>query len=228
MADVSLPIDQMIKLADKCSLTWIDHHKSIIDQAEANNFKPAGLRDIDYSACELCWKYFYPKKDMPKAVHWLGRYDIWKFQNIEGCEEFQYGMQSYPMNPDDKMWDKLFKDDSYCDEVVKEGKAILRYKTQTDSLVCKDFAFDVDFEGLKCVAINSAIKGSSQFKDKWKTGKYDAMFKFTLKPNKEWDVSLYSENKKDIDLSKIAKKYGGGGHFSASGFSCKKLPFIKN
>jgi nanoRNase/pAp phosphatase (c-di-AMP/oligoRNAs hydrolase) len=40
----------------------------------------------------------------------------------------------------------------------------------------------------------------------------------------QYTVSLYS---KTVDVSEIAKKYGGGGHKGAAGFQCKKLPFMK-
>jgi len=32
---------------------------------------------------------------------------------------------------------------------------------------------------------------------------------------------------KTVDVSKIALKYGGGGHVGASGFQVKELPFKK-
>jgi uncharacterized protein len=32
---------------------------------------------------------------------------------------------------------------------------------------------------------------------------------------------------KTVDVSKIAVKYGGGGHKAASGFQCKELPFTR-
>lgn len=223
MADVSLPIDQMIELDKKCFLTWIDHHKSIIDDAKKNGFDPEGIRDVDYSACELCWKYFFPDKKMPKSIHLLGRYDIWKWQNVQDCQEFQYGMQSYDINPNDKTWDSLFEDDHECDKIIQEGKAILRYKVHMDSLACKSYAFDLEFEGLRCIAMNSSLRGSGQFTDKWKSGKYDAMIKFTMLADQRWEVSMYSERK--VDVSKICKKYGGGGHPGAAGFIIDKLPF---
>ena len=40
----------------------------------------------------------------------------------------------------------------------------------------------------------------------------------------QFTISLYSEV---VDVSEIAKKYGGGGHKGASGFHCKQLPFSK-
>jgi nanoRNase/pAp phosphatase (c-di-AMP/oligoRNAs hydrolase) len=53
---------------------------------------------------------------------------------------------------------------------------------------------------------------------------YDIMIPFSFN-GEEWNVSLYT--KKDIDVGKIAIKYGGGGHAKAAGFRCKELPFSK-
>ena len=46
-----------------------------------------------------------------------------------------------------------------------------------------------------------------------------------------WKITLFSndllpeEKKQTIDLTTIAKEYGGGGHRCACGFSCVDLPF---
>ena len=41
----------------------------------------------------------------------------------------------------------------------------------------------------------------------------------------QWTVSLYTTPETGIDVSLIAKAYGGGGHKQAAGFNAKKLPF---
>lgn len=42
----------------------------------------------------------------------------------------------------------------------------------------------------------------------------------------KWNVSLYhAKHNTGIDLSKIAVKFGGGGHRGACGFQMDKLPF---
>lgn len=45
-----------------------------------------------------------------------------------------------------------------------------------------------------------------------------------VRDGKKWTVSLYSK-KDNVDCSKIATKYGGGGHKKAAGFECYELPF---
>lgn len=44
--------------------------------------------------------------------------------------------------------------------------------------------------------------------------------------NGMWNFSLYNDNGK-VDCSQIAKQFGGGGHFSASGFRCDDETFLK-
>ena len=63
--------------------------------------------------------------------------------------------------------------------------------------------------------------GSEAFGEKFK--QYPLCLSFVYMGNK-WTVGLYSET---IDVSVIAKKYGGGGHTGAAGFVCDTLPFKK-
>jgi len=54
---------------------------------------------------------------------------------------------------------------------------------------------------------------------------YGTEFPFgDIKKDNIWLFSLYT-NKDDVDCSIIAKKYGGGGHKKASGFSSSTIPF---
>jgi nanoRNase/pAp phosphatase (c-di-AMP/oligoRNAs hydrolase) len=50
------------------------------------------------------------------------------------------------------------------------------------------------------------------------------MVSFIYTKNKIWTYGLYS-TKSNVNCGEIAKKYGGGGHFSASGFQSDKFLF---
>lgn len=82
MCDISFPKEEMWKLYNKFhkNFIWIDHHISAIkDITHWEGNKPIvfeeGIRDIEFAACELTWKYFFPDKTMPEIVRLLGRYD---------------------------------------------------------------------------------------------------------------------------------------------------------
>ena len=77
-------------------------------------------------------------------------------------------------------------------------------------------------EGYKAFALNLGLCNSEYFKSV-DNGTYDLLIPFSFDGD-EWIISLYSRN---IDVSEIAKKYGGGGHKGAAGFHCKELPFCK-
>ena len=54
---------------------------------------------------------------------------------------------------------------------------------------------------------------------------HDALCGFYFN-GKKWTVSLYhAKHRTDLDLSKIAVKYGGGGHRGACGFTTEIFPF---
>ena len=82
--------------------------------------------------------------------------------------------------------------------------------------------FETIFEGYKAFALNLGLCNSEYFKSV-DNGTYDLLMPFSFDGD-EWIISLYSRN---IDVSEIAKKYGGGGHKGAAGFHCKELPFKK-
>lgn len=69
-----------------------------------------------------------------------------------------------------------------------------------------------------------AVHGSQSFDAVYNPEKHDMMIAITVNKNKKYDISLYS-TKKNVDVSLIAKKYGGGGHSGAAGASCDSISF---
>ena len=100
---------------------------------------------------------------------------------------------------------------------------MLKYRDGWAKEYLKRFGFEVDFEGLNCFAVNLGNCNSEYFKS-LPEGKYDAFMPFAYNGEK-WTVSMYS---KTHDVSDICKKYGGGGHAQAAGFTCEELPFKKS
>jgi nanoRNase/pAp phosphatase (c-di-AMP/oligoRNAs hydrolase) len=82
----------------------------------------------------------------------------------------------------------------------------------------KSFAYYTFFEGYEAVVVNIGHVGSEIF-DSIKKKPLLIMYVYD---GKDYKVSLRSE---EVDVSKIALKYGGGGHPGASGFECKEIPW---
>lgn len=236
MIDVSLPMKEMHKLAShsKWQLTWIDHHISAI-----NDFKEytAGgeafcnaILENGISACEGGWKYLFLNHQMPTAVKLLGEYDTWRNQDKDRWDNaimpFQYGMRMICSLPETFPQD-LFKEydtvitDNPVYKIIHDGKLILEYQKTQNERACKS-SFEIEFEGLRAIALNNGGANSQVFESVYDESKHDVMIPFVF-TGKHWTFSLYT-TKDEVDCSVIAKSKGGGGHKKAAGFQLKELP----
>lgn len=224
-------------------LIWIDHHKTSI---ETHPSEIQGYRIDGVAACRLAWQWFasgakrdevlgnQSKQDFidrmvkePYAVRLAGEYDIWDHRDPD-AEPFQFALRS--VLPEQLLWSRILSDDrQYLEHLLEHGRILHDYQQRTDAGVCKAVSFLVEFEGLKFLAMNTTARNSQAFaaKDVPETG-HDALLKFNFTGDK-WDCSMYhAKHRTDLDLSAVAKKYGGGGHRGACGFRASSLPFIKN
>lgn len=226
MVDFALqPFDLMERLSGLCELVWIDHHVSAIDAARERGFLCAGqMLEVGRAGCELAWEYFNGQKPVPRAVRLVGRYDVWDHAALPGTMEFQYGLRAYNMDPRTMMpmWTQLL-DGGPVDEVIWEGRAILRYVDVDAAEYVRAHAFETRLDGARCIAMNRGHINSNFFKTAFDPERHDAMLSFVWRDG-QWTVSLYTD-KAGVDVSVIAKAYGGGGHKKAAGFQCRELPF---
>lgn len=227
MVDFCLqPFEDMLQIKEKAnSFVWIDHHKSSIEESGHFYTEINGIRIDGIAACELTWDYFFSIENIPTFVSLLGRYDVGNHQADPRVLPFQYGMKQHYTDPSKDVmdfWNSLF-DVELIQRIVEDGSIILRYKELEDENYAKACAFETEFEGYKCLAINKMLTNSQLFDSIWDNTKYDFMITFGWKSG-AWVVSIYTD-KEGYDGSKISKKYGGGGHKQASGFQCDEIPF---
>lgn len=230
----ALPTDYQTRLI------WIDHHKTAIEKWPS---QIVGFRIDGVAACRLAWQWFsrpgemsnsFPKSKFierevnePVAVRLAGEYDIWDKRDIR-AEWMQYGLRSF--TPNESMWAALLRTDEIGEmnlcTILRDGATCQNYQQNADAgMMHRSFLFD--WEGLKFLALNTARCNSLTFmaKDVPETA-HDALLGFYWDGGK-WNVSLYhAKHRTDLDLSKIAVKYGGGGHRGACGFALQKLSWV--
>jgi uncharacterized protein len=247
IVDFSIKPEQMRELLTITKdVTWIDHHKTAIDAYKDFEVPIKGLRLDGEAGCVLCWKYIHwfsgrgskpvvahdefpeltrnevaqiSELQIPRMIELVGDRDIWAFEFGDQTRHFFSGSQLHDTKPDSEFWWKCLNDKAFWDELLMSGKIIESYKSQTDKSINKSLGFECEFEGYKCFAINRGKISSDRLGERIK--QYDILLPY-FHDGKKFTVSLYSEK---IDVSIIAKKYGGGGHKGASGFQCKELPF---
>lgn len=227
-------------------IIWIDHHKTSI--AKYPELIP-GYRIDGVAACRLAWQWFFTwnnkrnptaehfaslptKQDFverkvtePISVRLAGEYDIWDKRD-PNVDTFQYGLRAQKEIPFALLLESSVRGIEMTNQVISDGQAAQRYAQKIDEDLVKYRSYRMDWEGLNFIVLNTGRFNSLTFAalDKPETG-HDALLGYMFN-GKVWTVSLYHANhRRDIDLSTIAVKYGGGGHKGACGFTCSKLPF---
>ena len=224
-------------------VTWIDHHKTAIERYKDFEYDIRGIRYDGIAGCMLTYCYLthmtnggrgeikpfdiQMTEDAPLFTKLIADWDVWKFDFGDMTRSFITAFNSYDFNPESKEWIRFFKrilsKSSPVTDMIDEGTSMLKYRDGWAKEYLKRFGFEVNFEGLNCFAVNLGNCNSEYFKS-LPEGKYDAFMPFAYNGEK-WTVSMYS---KTHDVSDICKKYGGGGHAQAAGFTCEELPFKKN
>ena len=122
--------------------------------------------------------------------------------------------------PDSDMWPGIFGSWRAVYDILGDGEVIMSYQRKQDKIYAAEMAYTAEFEGFKAIAMNKTFINSAAFKSVYDPEKHDLMIAYGIIEPGKIRYSLYSDK---IDVSEIAKKYGGGGHKGAAGFYSDKL-----
>ena len=197
---------QMIE--DAAGLIVIDHHKSaIVELHDISNT----IFDMTKSGAILSWEFFHPGKESPKFIEYIQDRDIWKWE-LPYSREFA---AAFDMVPFDFEEFEKFEDDSVFDDAVKRGSYILAYSKSVVKKVCEK-ASTRKYKGLDVLVVNSC-HWISEIGARLSTDCDFAMIWYYDLDDKIIKVSLRSFHDA-VDVSELAKEFGGGGHRKAAGF----------
>ena len=207
------------------SVTLIDHHKTAIDDLlplksdmAATNNNGMGdnfgwFCDLNRSGATLAWDYLFPGEDRPLLLGHVEDRDLWRFK-LPGTREIQAFVFSHEYSFE--LWDKLMSADQV--ELLKmtaAGAAIERkhHKDVAELVaVCKRRmvigAYDVPVASLPYTLVSDAAHLMAQ-------GEPFAACYWDTAEGRVFGLRATDEG---VDVSEVAKQYGGGGHAKAAGF----------
>ncbi|OGN03025.1 MAG: hypothetical protein A2655_02535 [Candidatus Yanofskybacteria bacterium RIFCSPHIGHO2_01_FULL_43_42] len=228
--DFSFPKEIMAEVVkNNKKVTVIDHHKSAEESVKmAHEY----VYEMDRSGAVLAWQYFYPGLSVPWLLKYIGDRDIWK---LELPDIFAMGLMLDIFDKNFETWRKLaeeLEDENTRRKYIEQGKLIQKYENKIIEDIVSSNKETVVFEGHEIYAVNAPHFFASQM------GNFLCAEKPPLAIVWQWSegkiaVSLRSNG--SVDVSEIAKKFGGGGHKGAAGFrfdgQCKfpwKAVVVKN
>lgn len=155
---------------------------------------------------------------MPLAILLVADWDTWTFNYRKHTKYFHTAFEMLEYEPwQYDEWFELIKDPYVF---IEQGRLLYQYKQKQAEEYIKSKGFAVEFEGYKYFAVNHGLINSDFFESV--DDKYDVYIGFAYNGgSKRWSYSLRAAND-DVDVSKIAVKYGGGGHKGAAGFASDK------
>jgi hypothetical protein len=172
-------------------------------------------------------KYSWVVSDIPKFTQYVHLWDTWQWKNhseASKIEAFITAFNSYVNGPCDPVFDNFITDDTTVSRVVQVGYNMIMFRNVYGQQLCESIGKIIKFEGYDCFACNMPRSNSEWFKS-IDPSTYDILipFYYNIQTGK-YCFSLYTSDP-EIDVSKIAVKYGGGGHRGAAGFQLDALPF---
>ena len=203
-------------LKDAVSIMVIDHHKSAIEDLD-ELFKEGDLGCYMHegkSGAMLAWEYFHTGKEPPQLIKHIQDRDLWKFE-LKGTREIQAALFSYPY--DFEIWDELMSKD--LGELYVAGQAIERKHHKDIAELLKVTTREFKIGGHKVKVANLPYTLTSDAGHKLAQG---MPFGGCYWDTPEGRVFSLRSTDEGLDVSEIAKQYGGGGHRNASGF---RVPF---
>lgn len=207
-------------------LIVIDHHKTFVESPVAGLVD--GLLDVSHAACELAWMFFNEGTPTPPVVLALGQYDSWRKDGVFDWDNtvlpFQYAARSMFKDPTVSAgwWFTALQNTdesrSWFSNRVMLGTELLLHERQRNTKVLKNNHMELKFEGLRLLVCNDGAYNSLLFESMWDDKRYDAMLAYAVRSDGRVSASLYATDPQ-IDCTPVAKKYGGGGHAHACGFT---------
>lgn len=250
IVDFSYPKDKLIELAEVAeTVTVLDHHKTAYEnlksftddayphrvsylsmgwgsfrmEAAMNGVWPIrALFDMNRSGVGLTWDWFFPNERRPELVNVLEDRDLWRFEKEPYksmrpyTRQVQANVFSYPYTFED--WDHLFSQP--IEALAVDGAAIERKHFKDIRELLGTMQQRRVIAGYNVPVANLPYTMSSDACHIMAQGEPFAACFWELSDGRV-QYSLRS-TVEGVDVSSIARLFGGGGHRSAAGFTVDK------
>ena len=225
ICDFSYKYNILLNMIEQAnSLYIIDHHISAQQDLKNidNKYK---LFDMNHCGAYLTWIYFFPNQEIPDLIKLIEDRDLWKHEMPNTHEFFaRFKNLSFNFNVYNSLLDK-----KNLEKVIEEGTIIYDYDTIIIKRLAKHSACkftklsDDNYYNIAYLNSNVYKSDLGNYLVEQENPKCDfaVIYNYDDKTNKTW-FSLRSSDQK-VDVSYIAKLFGGGGHRNASGVTLNGL-----
>ena len=217
------PVLERMAAAAK-SVVIFDHHKTAADDladfpappafADWPRTPPIGLSavfDMERSGAGLTWDLTHDG-ERPRFINYVEDRDLWR-KTLPGGDEFTIALRSYPQEFD--VWDDIINGLG-ADGLIEQGETIQRYyRLRVEEL--KRSAYQASIAGAPFWVANAPYFAASEVAGELAEREHGFGACYFEVSRGRWQYSLRARG--EFDVSEIARKFGGGGHKGAAGFT---------
>lgn len=220
MVDYSRKRSEIEALVQACQVTILDHHKSAIENLEGL-YHPnlTMVLDTKRSGAMITWNYFNPDRLPPALIQHIQDRDLWLFDLVD-TKAVHAGLCAHPFSFN--LWDAFaFLQDDFKN-LIDLGYQVLAYHDVLIDRFCEEAVW-MELGGFTVPVANICML-FSEVPERLLKMYPDAQFAgyhYTVKGGVR-RFGLRSRKTDDVDVSKIAATYGGGGHKNAAGFELQE------
>jgi len=218
--DIAPAKDELQELAIVAEqVVVLDHHVTARDRLAGdvslvNELEAEGHLlhfDLGHSGAVLAWQHFRSDEEVPELIRYVEDQDLWNWA-LPDSDAVNAAIASYPR--EFEVWDRLSSEP--IEKLAEQGKPILRAnRIEVERRL--EHAKPVALGTRRIEAVNASTNRSQIGHELAKRAQYGEPWGLVYRvEGAEVYGTLYSIG--DVDVSKVALGYGGGGHKNASGF----------
>lgn len=207
-------------------LQVIDHHKTAKDELAD---LPYALFDMKKSGAVLAWEFFHPQTQVPEMMLLVEDRDLWLWL-LPDSRAFEEGMKSSGGYKNLKYWAQVLHDRSLFKEIIIRGHLLLEPVDKFIAGFIKTKKYKLTtFRGHKIALYNTPtlISELGSALNLMPELGIDYTLSYFFTTDGEVVLSFRSTEAQGVDVSAIAKSFGGGGHEQAAGVGLKLIPGLK-
>lgn len=216
LLDFSYPYEDMVTICNTArSVMVLDHHKTAENDLRHlfNEGRITGKFDMDKSGARLAWEYYIGEPH--GLIIYIEDRDLWRFKWGQATKAICAALSTYPKTFDD--WLPLFEGGGTLGDLAKEGQSILRYQqVLVDEIVATARPAQLACMDQPVMYAECPYSLASQVGNDLAKLSPSGVSLTSVKRDDGISYSLRSTP--DVDVSAIAKHFGGGGHKCAAGF----------
>lgn len=216
MVDFAYPLATLRVMADKCkSMIILDHHKTteadLIGLRRPSDLSLTIQFDMNRSGAGMAWDHYWPDSPRPWIVDYVEDRDLSRHKLPNNAAVNAY---LSTLRFEFETWYQASRGSL---ERAAELGIIVEDKVRQYVLEVSKNAIRVLFEGYNIPMVNAPQVDVSELGSFLSQGEPLAMA-WWQRGDGMYVYSLRSREPSNVDVSEIAKRYGGGGHTRAAGF----------